>query len=113
MQKKNKNALTRYRLIDNRMTIRQKTAPSLQELVDYVSEKMGAPISVASIQKDIYAMRYDESLGFNAPIEYDMYKKGFKYIYLKDETIGNVLCEVVDLVPEKKDAQFFIARMML
>lgn len=61
------------------MTIRQKPAPSLQEIVDYVSEKMGAPISVASIQKDIYAMRYDESLGFNAPIEYDPLKKGYVY----------------------------------
>lgn len=76
---KNKNALTRYRLIDNRMTIRHKPAPTLQELVDYVSEKMGMPISVASIQKDIYAMRYDASLGFNAPIEYDNYKKGYVY----------------------------------
>ena len=65
---RNKNALTRYRLIDSRMTIRQKPAPSLAEIVDYVSEKMGTSISVASIQKDIYAMRYDESLGFNAPI---------------------------------------------
>ncbi len=76
---KNKNALTRYRLIDNRMTIKQKPAPSLQEIVDFVSEKMGTSISVASIQKDIYAMRYDESLGFNAPIEYDLYKKGYVY----------------------------------
>lgn len=61
------------------MTIRQKPAPSLKEIVDYVSEKMGSSISVASIQKDIYAMRYDESLGFNAPIEYDPYKKGYVY----------------------------------
>jgi predicted DNA-binding transcriptional regulator YafY len=76
---RNKNALTRYRLIDSRMTIRQKPAPSLAEIVDYVSEKMGTSISVASIQKDIYAMRYDESLGFNAPIEYDQYKKGYVY----------------------------------
>jgi predicted DNA-binding transcriptional regulator YafY len=76
---KNKNALTRYRLIDNRMTIRQKPAPSLQDLVEYVSEKMGSPISVAAIQKDIYAMRYDESLGFFAPIEYDIKKRAYVY----------------------------------
>lgn len=42
---------------------------------------------------------------------YDIYKKGFKYIYLKDEAEGGVLCEVVDLVPEKKDAQYFKIRM--
>jgi outer membrane lipoprotein carrier protein len=42
---------------------------------------------------------------------YEMYKKGYKYLYLKDESVGNVLCEVIDLVPEKKDAQFFKVRM--
>ena len=76
---RNKNALTRYRLIDNRMTIRHKQTPTLQELVDYVSEKLEMPISVSMIQKDIYAMRYDESLGFNAPIEYSQAKRGYLY----------------------------------
>ena len=75
----NKNALTRYRLIDNRMTMKQKSVPTLQDLVNYVSERMGAPISVASIQKDIYAMRYNTSLGFSAPIEYSAEKKGYIY----------------------------------
>ncbi len=42
---------------------------------------------------------------------YDIYKKGFKYIYLEDKTEGGVLCEVVDLVPEKKDAQYYKVRM--
>jgi outer membrane lipoprotein-sorting protein len=42
---------------------------------------------------------------------FDIYKKGFKYLYLKDETEGGVLCEVIDLVPEKKDAQYFKIRM--
>src|SRR5689334_8973281 len=31
---------------------------------------------------------------------YEIYKKNFKYLYLTDEMDGNVLCEVVDLVPE-------------
>jgi len=78
------------------MTMRQKQAPSLREIVDYVSEKMGQPISVASIQKDIYAMRYNESLGFNAPIEYDQYKKG--YVYTKpDFSITNIPVSEEDL----------------
>ncbi|MBY0434211.1 MAG: outer membrane lipoprotein carrier protein LolA [Cyclobacteriaceae bacterium] len=42
---------------------------------------------------------------------YDIYKKGFKYLYLEDKTEGGVLCEVVDLVPEKKDAQYYKVRM--
>lgn len=42
---------------------------------------------------------------------YIIYKKGYKYLYLEDQTEGGVLCEVVDLVPEKKDAQYFKIRM--
>jgi predicted DNA-binding transcriptional regulator YafY len=76
---KNKNALARYRLIDNRMTMKQKPAPTLQNLVEYVSEKMNMSISTASIQKDLYAMRYHEELGFNAPIEYSKEKRGYIY----------------------------------
>lgn len=42
---------------------------------------------------------------------YEIYKKGFKYLFLEEKTEGGVLCEVVDLVPEKKDAQYFRVRM--
>ncbi len=42
---------------------------------------------------------------------YEIYKKGYKYIYLEDKTEGGVMCEVVDLVPEKKDAQYYKVRM--
>jgi outer membrane lipoprotein-sorting protein len=42
---------------------------------------------------------------------YELYKKGFKYLYMEDQTENGVLCEVVDLVPEKKDAQYFKIKM--
>ena len=42
---------------------------------------------------------------------WEIYKKGFKYLYLEDKTEGGVMCEIVDLVPEKKDAQYFRVRM--
>lgn len=42
---------------------------------------------------------------------YELYKKGFKYLYLEDQTENGVLCEVIDLVPEKKDAQYFKIKM--
>src|SRR5436190_8566414 len=42
---------------------------------------------------------------------YEIYKKGYKYLYLEDKTEGGVVCEVVDLVPEKKDAAYFKVRM--
>ncbi len=44
---------------------------------------------------------------------FDMYKKGFKYLYLADKTENGVLCEEIDLVPEKKDAQYFKIKMMI
>ncbi|MBK8290554.1 MAG: outer membrane lipoprotein carrier protein LolA [Flammeovirgaceae bacterium] len=44
---------------------------------------------------------------------FDMYKKGFKYLYIADKTEGGVVCEEIDLVPEKKDAQYFKIKMMI
>ena len=44
---------------------------------------------------------------------YEIYKKNFKYIKKEDETEGGEVCDVVDLVPEKKDAQFYIIRMRI
>lgn len=44
---------------------------------------------------------------------YDIYKKGFKYLLLTPETEGGVKVDVVDLVPEKKDAQFFKIKMRI
>lgn len=76
---KNKNAYARYRLIDNRLTNKSLKSPSLEDLVEYVSEKLDMNISVSSIQKDIYAMRYDDNLGFKAPIEFDRYARGYVY----------------------------------
>ena len=76
---KNKNAYARYRLIDQRLTNKSLKAPSLGDLVEYVSEKLDINISVSSIQKDIYTMRYDSNLGFDAPIEFDRYARGYVY----------------------------------
>ncbi|MBL7857695.1 MAG: outer membrane lipoprotein carrier protein LolA [Cyclobacteriaceae bacterium] len=42
---------------------------------------------------------------------YEIYKKGFKYLHIEEKTEAGVLCDVIDLVPEKKDAQFFKIRM--
>ena len=44
---------------------------------------------------------------------YEIYKKNFKYLYLNDEMDGGEMCEVIDLVPEKKDAQFFKIKMKI
>jgi outer membrane lipoprotein carrier protein len=44
---------------------------------------------------------------------YTIYKKGFKYIFNGDKSEGGVACEEIDLVPEKKDAQFFKIKMLI
>lgn len=62
--------------------------------------------------KEVNIDNYDPSSeDINPSKLYNMYKKGFKYLYLKEEAEGGVMCEVIDLVPEKKDAQFFKIRM--
>jgi outer membrane lipoprotein carrier protein len=42
---------------------------------------------------------------------FEVYKKGFKYLHMGEVTEAGVVCDVVDLVPEKKDAQYFKIRM--
>jgi len=93
---KNKNAYARYKLIDTRLRLKQQQAPKLQDLVDYVSEHLDMTISTSSIQKDIYAMRYDSALGFDAPIEYDRYSRAYKYSDT-DYSISNIPLSVEDL----------------
>jgi outer membrane lipoprotein carrier protein len=44
---------------------------------------------------------------------YEIYKKGFKYLYLQEKTEAGVVVEEIDLVPEKKDAQYFKIKMLI
>ena len=62
--------------------------------------------------KEVNIDNFDpQSEDLNPSKFYDIYKKGYKYLYMEDKTEGGILCEVVDLVPEKKDAQYFKVRM--
>jgi outer membrane lipoprotein carrier protein len=42
---------------------------------------------------------------------YEIYKKGFKYLQMEDIVENSIPCNVVDLVPEKRDAQYFKIKM--
>ena len=44
---------------------------------------------------------------------FDIYTKGFKYLFLGDKTEGALVVEEIDLVPEKKNAQYFKIKMMI
>lgn len=62
--------------------------------------------------KEVNIDNYDpNSDEINPSKIYEIYKKGFKYLHIEEKTEAGVLCDVIDLVPEKKDAQFFKIRM--
>ena len=64
--------------------------------------------------KEVNIENYDPSSEDVNPSKiYDLYKKGFKYLYLQERMEGGVMCEEIDLVPEKKDAQFFKIKMLI
>jgi len=64
----NREAYTRYRLIDARL--RRKPHPTLEELIDHLSERFDKPVSKRTVQLDLQEMRYNQALNFNAPIVY-------------------------------------------
>lgn len=64
--------------------------------------------------KEVNIDNYDPSSEDVNPSKiYEIYKKGFKYLYLQDKNEGGVMCEEIDLVPEKKEAQFFKIKMFI
>ncbi len=64
--------------------------------------------------KEVNIDSYDKNSGDINPLKiYEIYQKDFKYLYIQDKTESGVLCEEVDLVPEKKDAQYFKIKLMI
>lgn len=64
--------------------------------------------------KEVTIDNYDANTSEINPSKiYDLYKKGFKYLHNGERTEGGVVVEEIDLVPEKKDAQFFKIKMII
>jgi outer membrane lipoprotein carrier protein len=64
--------------------------------------------------KEVNIDSYDpNSDDINPSKIYETYKKNYKYLYIQDKTEGGVVCEEIDLVPEKKDAQYFKVKMLI
>jgi len=64
--------------------------------------------------KEVNIDNYDpNSEDINPSKIYEIYKKGYKYLRIGEKTEGGVLCEEIDLVPEKKDPQFFKIKMII
>jgi outer membrane lipoprotein-sorting protein len=65
-------------------------------------------------KKEVNIDNFDpKSEDLNPSKIFEMYKKGFKYILIGDKNDGGVLCDEIDLVPEKKDAQYFKIKMLI
>ena len=73
----NRDAFTRYRLIDER--IRRRPSPTLEELIAHLSEHLDRPVSKRTVQLDLQEMRYSQSLKFEAPIVFDRAGKSYSY----------------------------------
>ena len=64
--------------------------------------------------KEVNIDNYDPGSDDINPVKiFEIYKKGFKYLYIADKTEAGVVLEEIDLVPEKKDAQYFKIKMMI
>ncbi len=55
---------------------------------------------------------YDPSEGDISPTQiYNAYQRGFKYVFLEEETVNGEAFNVVDLLPENTNNQFFKIRL--
>lgn len=77
----NKSAFIRYRTIDACLTNRLYKYPSKQYLHEKCCAALGECVSLSTIEKDLQDMRYDDRLGFSAPIYYN---KAGNYYYYSD-----------------------------
>lgn len=75
----NKDALTRYRIIDERLRNTMLPRPSLAELVSCICDKLGKTVSRRTVQLDLQHMRESSELNYYAPIAFDVYRKGYYY----------------------------------
>lgn len=64
--------------------------------------------------KEVSIDNYDPSSDDINPIKiFEIYKKGFKYLHLGEKTEAGIVVEEIDLVPEKKNAQYFKIKMFI
>ena len=79
----NKYALLRYRIIDKCIRNKYRPYPSKEDLrqacEDALYNSLDERISDSTIEKDLFAMRNEEGLGYMAPIKYSRELNGYFY----------------------------------
>ena len=74
----NRHAFIRYRVINS--YIKNHGSATLEELKEACERALDiSPLGRRTIEGDIYDMRYDEQLNFNAPIIYDRREMAYRY----------------------------------
>jgi len=73
-----KNPYLRYRILHSCFSNKQQRYWSLEALIGKLS-KHDLVVDKRSVERDLEAMRYDERLGYKAPIAYDRKEKGYYY----------------------------------
>ena len=106
----NKYALLRYRIIDSCISNRYKPYPTKEELrqacEDHLYGSQGEVISESTIEKDLWAMRNETELGYNAPIAYHAGHRGYYY------TDPEYTIKDIALHDEEVDAIRFAAQVL-
>ena len=74
---RNKDALIRYRIINN--CLLNGKIKTKEEIISIFQESLGKDVSERTFADDIRAMREDEELGYLAPIVFDKLNKGYFY----------------------------------
>lgn len=102
---KNKDAYSRYRIIDS--ALRKMGYVKTKELADLCSEKLGIPISSRTIQKDIDDLKFDTSLNLNVPIKYCNSRKAHYY----PDNVESIF-PAIELQEEELNALIFYAKSL-
>jgi len=85
----NKNAYQRYVVIDSLLRNKMRPYPTLEQIVAACWERLEIETKPNTIAKDIERMRRLPPVGFDAPIHYDRYHRGYTYTD-PDFRIGNL-----------------------
>lgn len=97
----NKNAYNRYIVIDSLLRNKMRPYPTMQELIAACNERLSIDTKLNTIQKDIERMKMPPPDGFNAPIYYERYHKGYMYTD-PDFKIGNLDLTDADIASIKE-----------
>lgn len=71
--------MIRFRVIDKKLRNKQRPYPTIDDLLEACEDTLGKQLSKSTIEKDIAAMKFDGSLGFEAPIKFSRRYRGYYY----------------------------------